>query len=60
MKQDHKVMMEKDICPKTCKCIDLKCQALHSAERHDDASIYYDQMDIMEQASTNFLMSIFI
>ena len=35
MKQDHKVNREKDMCPKFCKCADLKCQAQFSAE-HDE------------------------
>ena len=34
MKQDHKVVWEKEICPKFCKCADLNCQAQYSAERH--------------------------
>ena len=29
-KQDQKVMMEKGICPKFCKCADLKFQAQNS------------------------------
>ena len=57
MKQDHKVMRWKDICPKICKCANLKCQALYSA---NFAMPDYDKMNIMEQASTNILMSIFI
>ena len=45
-------MLEKNICSKYCICADLKCQAQYN--------IYHDQIDVMEQASTNFLMSIFI
>ena len=33
MKQDHKVIREKDVCPKICNCADLRCQAQYSAER---------------------------
>ena len=37
-------MREKDICPKVCKCADLKCQAQHSAERHEAGiNKYFDE-----------------
>ena len=42
MKQGHKVVWEKEICPKFCKCADLKCQATVMSV------IYHDQMDNME------------
>ena len=55
MKQDHKVVREKNSCPKFCKCAYLKFQAQYRVECH----LHY-QIDISEQASTNFLIIFFI
>ena len=54
MKQDHKVMLEEDIGP------NFEGVKISNVKHSSVSNIYHDQMDIMEQASANFLMSIFI
>ena len=54
MQQDHKVMLEEDIGP------NFEGVKISNVKHSSVSNIYHDQMDIMEQASANFLMSIFI